>query len=110
MPKGIGKLVAILAFLTGCAGWPGGIFSYTFPFTVTATIPAVPGPVPVVSSSEYTRPTLEVPFDVAAVSPKITTVEATAMSPKMTVSVIGANVNKPRLVVPEQNLSTSDMP
>ncbi len=101
MIKALASVFLLFASVPGCSGWPGGAFSYTFPFTVTVTIPSVPGPVPVVSSSEYTRPTMEVPFNVAAVSPKITTVEATAMSPKMTVRVIGANVNKPRLVVPK---------
>ncbi len=93
----------ILTLLVGCAGWPGGTFSYTFPFTVSVNIPAVPGPVPVVLSAKtpYKRPTLEVPYKVAAVSPKLTVVKATTLSPKMTVRIVAANVDAPRLVVPK---------
>ncbi len=110
--KAIVQLWLILALLTGCSGWPGGTFSYTFPFTVSVNIPAVPGPVPVVlaANTAYAKPALEVPFNVAAVSPKTTVVKATATSPKMTVRVVAANINTPRLVVPKQKLSISDLP
>ncbi len=103
MPKAIVKLGVILALLSGCAGWPGGTFSYTFPFTVSVNIPAVPGPVPVVLSEKttYAKPTLEVPVKVAAVSPKTAVVKATENSPKMTVRVVPANIEAPRLVVPK---------
>ncbi len=93
----------ILALLTGCAGWPGGTFSYTFPFTVSVNIPAVTSPVPVVLAARtaYSKPTLEVPVKVAAVSPKTTVIKATALSHEMTVRVVAANIDSPRLVVPK---------
>jgi hypothetical protein len=72
----------------------------------------VTGPVPVVlvENTAYAKPTLEVPAKVAAASPKTTVIKATALSPKMTVKVVAANVDKPRLVVPKQKLSVGDLP
>ncbi len=113
MIKASALVFLFCASIPGCSGWPGGTFSYTFPFTVSVNIPAVPGPVPVVlaaNTAAYAKPTLEVPFNVAAVSPKTTVVKATATSPKMTVRVVAANINTPRLVVPKQKLSISDLP